>query len=138
MTNAARPTWKKCTAAFQIRSLPLSRTLPTYVSLSSQQNSLTWLTHFLTERTTVPLRPAVRPEGCDVPPRLLALSDLHVAFPENRRIIENLRPDSAADWLLVAGDVGEGWPRCRPPGRMCAGIACSSAPKSRCIKHGSR
>ena len=40
-------------------------------------------------------------------PRLLALSDLHVAFPENRAIIENLRPESAADWLLLAGDVGE-------------------------------
>jgi 3',5'-cyclic AMP phosphodiesterase CpdA len=38
---------------------------------------------------------------------LLALSDLHVAFPENRQIIADLRPDSAADWLLLAGDVGE-------------------------------
>jgi 3',5'-cyclic AMP phosphodiesterase CpdA len=42
-----------------------------------------------------------------LPPRLLALSDLHVRFPENRRIVENLRPESDADWLLVAGDVGE-------------------------------
>jgi 3',5'-cyclic AMP phosphodiesterase CpdA len=40
-------------------------------------------------------------------PRLLALSDLHVAFPENRKIIEDLRPDGEDDWLLVAGDVGE-------------------------------
>ena len=40
-------------------------------------------------------------------PKLLAISDLHVAFPENRRIVENLRPESAADWLLVAGDAGE-------------------------------
>jgi 3',5'-cyclic AMP phosphodiesterase CpdA len=40
-------------------------------------------------------------------PRLLAFSDLHVAYPENRKIIANLWPDSAADWLLVAGDVGE-------------------------------
>jgi 3',5'-cyclic AMP phosphodiesterase CpdA len=40
-------------------------------------------------------------------PRLVAFSDLHVAFPENRKIIENLRPESAADWLMVAGDVGE-------------------------------
>jgi 3',5'-cyclic AMP phosphodiesterase CpdA len=40
-------------------------------------------------------------------PSLLAVSDLHVAFPENRRLVENLRPRSAADWLLVAGDVGE-------------------------------
>lgn len=40
-------------------------------------------------------------------PRLLALSDLHVAFPENRMIVEGLRPASAGDWLLLAGDVGE-------------------------------
>lgn len=38
---------------------------------------------------------------------LLACSDLHVAYPENRKIVENLRPESPADWLLVAGDVGE-------------------------------
>ena len=40
-------------------------------------------------------------------PRLLALSDLHVAFPENRKIIEDLHPEVDGDWLLVAGDVGE-------------------------------
>jgi 3',5'-cyclic AMP phosphodiesterase CpdA len=40
-------------------------------------------------------------------PRLLAISDLHVGYPENREIVENLRPESDADWLLVAGDVGE-------------------------------
>lgn len=39
--------------------------------------------------------------------RLLAFSDLHVAFAENRDIIENLWPESTADWLLVAGDVAE-------------------------------
>ena len=39
--------------------------------------------------------------------RLLALSDLHVGYPENREIVQALRPESAADWLLVAGDVGE-------------------------------
>jgi 3',5'-cyclic AMP phosphodiesterase CpdA len=42
-----------------------------------------------------------------VPPRLLALSDLHVGYPENRSIVERLRPGSAGDWLIVAGDVGE-------------------------------
>lgn len=40
-------------------------------------------------------------------PRLLAVSDLHVGFPENRTIAENLRPESASDWLIVAGDIGE-------------------------------
>ena len=40
-------------------------------------------------------------------PKLLALSDLHVSFPENRKFIESLWPESPADWLLVAGDVGE-------------------------------
>jgi 3',5'-cyclic AMP phosphodiesterase CpdA len=41
------------------------------------------------------------------PPRLLALSDLHVGYPENRKIVEGLRPGSDGDWLLLAGDVGE-------------------------------
>ncbi|MFI6860110.1 metallophosphoesterase family protein [Streptomyces sp. NPDC050421] len=38
---------------------------------------------------------------------LMGISDLHVAFPENRRIVEELYPDSPADWIVVAGDVGE-------------------------------
>ena len=40
-------------------------------------------------------------------PRLLAVSDLHVGFPENRAIAERLEPVTDADWLIVAGDVGE-------------------------------
>jgi 3',5'-cyclic AMP phosphodiesterase CpdA len=40
-------------------------------------------------------------------PRLLAVSDIHVGFPENREVVEGLRAESAADWLIVAGDVGE-------------------------------
>ena len=43
-------------------------------------------------------------------PRLLALSDLHVAHPENRKLVEDLRPDRDGDWLLLAGDVGELYP----------------------------
>jgi 3',5'-cyclic AMP phosphodiesterase CpdA len=43
----------------------------------------------------------------DTTPRLLALSDLHVAFPENRRLIAELRPRAEGDWLLLGGDVGE-------------------------------
>ncbi|MFF3216070.1 metallophosphoesterase family protein [Streptomyces sp. NPDC002886] len=38
---------------------------------------------------------------------LLAISDLHVGHPENRKIVEGLRPVSDDDWLLVAGDVAE-------------------------------
>ncbi|QKV91005.1 metallophosphoesterase [Streptomyces sp. NA02950] len=38
---------------------------------------------------------------------LLAISDLHVAYSENREIVERLRPGSEDDWLIVAGDVGE-------------------------------
>jgi 3',5'-cyclic AMP phosphodiesterase CpdA len=38
---------------------------------------------------------------------LFAISDLHVRYPENREIVERLRPQSERDWLLVAGDVGE-------------------------------
>ncbi len=40
-------------------------------------------------------------------PKLLAISDLHISYRENREITENLRPQSPADWLLVAGDVAE-------------------------------
>jgi 3',5'-cyclic AMP phosphodiesterase CpdA len=39
-------------------------------------------------------------------PRLLAASDLHVGFAENREIVAGLRP-SPEDWMIVAGDVGE-------------------------------
>jgi 3',5'-cyclic AMP phosphodiesterase CpdA len=39
--------------------------------------------------------------------KLLAVSDLHVGYPENRRIVEELRPESKEDWLLVAGDVAD-------------------------------
>jgi 3',5'-cyclic AMP phosphodiesterase CpdA len=38
---------------------------------------------------------------------LLALSDLHVAYAENRSIVTETRPPHPEDWLLVAGDVGE-------------------------------
>ncbi|WP_286248483.1 metallophosphoesterase family protein [Streptomyces graminofaciens] len=41
------------------------------------------------------------------PGRLMATSDLHVAYPENRRIVAGMRPQSDDDWLIVAGDVGE-------------------------------
>lgn len=39
--------------------------------------------------------------------RLLAVSDLHVAYQENRDITAGLRPTAPGDWLIVAGDVGE-------------------------------
>jgi predicted phosphodiesterase len=39
--------------------------------------------------------------------KLLAVSDLHVTHPENRRLIEGLRPESDADWLIVCGDVSD-------------------------------
>ncbi|GIG86115.1 metallophosphoesterase family protein [Plantactinospora endophytica] len=38
---------------------------------------------------------------------LLAVSDLHVGYAENRKLVESYRPGSDDDWLLVAGDVGE-------------------------------
>jgi 3',5'-cyclic AMP phosphodiesterase CpdA len=43
----------------------------------------------------------------ELTPRLLAISDLHVGYPENRAFIDELRPQAAGDWLLLAGDVGE-------------------------------
>ena len=39
--------------------------------------------------------------------RLLATSDLHVHHRENREVVEAMRPTTDADWLIVAGDVGE-------------------------------
>jgi predicted phosphodiesterase len=39
--------------------------------------------------------------------RLLAISDLHIGYPENRAYADALAPGDAADWLIVAGDVGE-------------------------------
>ncbi|MDK1476367.1 metallophosphoesterase [Streptomyces sp. 549] len=38
---------------------------------------------------------------------LVAISDLHVRYAENRDIVEGLRPESDDDWLVVAGDVAE-------------------------------
>ncbi|NEC92595.1 metallophosphoesterase [Streptomyces sp. SID12501] len=40
-------------------------------------------------------------------PRLLAVSDLHISYEENRRLLDRLRPTSDEDWLIVAGDVAE-------------------------------
>ncbi len=39
--------------------------------------------------------------------RLLAISDLHVTHPENRRIVERLRAERDGDWLIVCGDVSD-------------------------------
>lgn len=39
--------------------------------------------------------------------KLLAVSDLHMSYSANRDIVDDLRPGSATDWLIVAGDVGE-------------------------------
>ncbi|WP_436500518.1 metallophosphoesterase family protein [Actinokineospora sp. HUAS TT18] len=38
---------------------------------------------------------------------LLAVSDLHITYAENREIVAELRPDSPDDWLIVAGDVAD-------------------------------
>lgn len=39
--------------------------------------------------------------------RLLAISDLHVGHPENRAVLEGLRPQHDRDWLIVCGDVSD-------------------------------
>ncbi|MER0449182.1 metallophosphoesterase [Streptomyces sp. Edi4] len=39
--------------------------------------------------------------------QLLAISDLHIGYAENRALVEKLAPGSDDDWLLVAGDVAE-------------------------------
>ena len=40
-------------------------------------------------------------------PTLLAVSDLHVGHPDNRAVVDGLRPGAPGDWLIVAGDVAE-------------------------------
>ncbi|MEZ0090856.1 metallophosphoesterase [Streptacidiphilus sp. EB129] len=39
--------------------------------------------------------------------RLYAVSDLHVAYEQNRQIVEGIYPRHQGDWLLVAGDIAE-------------------------------
>ncbi|MGF1654028.1 MAG: metallophosphoesterase family protein [Actinomycetales bacterium] len=41
------------------------------------------------------------------PPRLLAVSDLHVGYADNRPHVDALHHGSPGDWLIVAGDVCE-------------------------------
>ncbi|ARP73226.1 metallophosphoesterase [Streptomyces pluripotens] len=41
------------------------------------------------------------------PGQLLAISDLHISYPENRALVEQMRPSSGDDWLIVAGDIAE-------------------------------
>jgi len=38
---------------------------------------------------------------------LLAIGDLHVEHQENRKLVARLEPESAADWLIVCGDVAD-------------------------------
>ena len=42
-----------------------------------------------------------------MPGSLFAISDLHISWTANQRIVDELRPESRDDWLIVAGDVGE-------------------------------
>jgi 3',5'-cyclic AMP phosphodiesterase CpdA len=41
------------------------------------------------------------------PSHLLAVSDLHISYAENREVLAGIAPEGPADWLLVAGDVSE-------------------------------
>jgi 3',5'-cyclic AMP phosphodiesterase CpdA len=40
-------------------------------------------------------------------PSLFAVSDLHVSHEGNREVVEQIRPTSDGDWLIVAGDVAD-------------------------------
>lgn len=40
-------------------------------------------------------------------PSLLATSDLHVSHEGNREVVEQIRPTTDGDWLIVAGDVAD-------------------------------
>jgi 3',5'-cyclic AMP phosphodiesterase CpdA len=41
------------------------------------------------------------------PGAIYAISDLHVDHPENRAVVDGLRPRSESDWLIVCGDVAD-------------------------------
>jgi 3',5'-cyclic AMP phosphodiesterase CpdA len=38
---------------------------------------------------------------------IFAVSDLHVDHPENRELVDRLRPRAATDWLIVCGDFAD-------------------------------
>ncbi len=38
---------------------------------------------------------------------MLGIGDLHVGHLDNRRVVEDIRPGSPGDWLLVCGDISE-------------------------------
>ncbi|MGH4028805.1 metallophosphoesterase family protein [Actinomycetota bacterium Odt1-20B] len=40
-------------------------------------------------------------------PTLFGISDLHVAYDDNKKFLDTLRPRSEGDWLIVAGDTAE-------------------------------
>jgi 3',5'-cyclic AMP phosphodiesterase CpdA len=42
-----------------------------------------------------------------LPGSVFAISDLHGSHAQNRRIIDDIRPESSDDWLIVAGDVDD-------------------------------
>jgi 3',5'-cyclic AMP phosphodiesterase CpdA len=52
-------------------------------------------------------KPTERDRSAEATGELLAVSDLHVGHPDNRAVLDGLQPAHDADWLLVAGDVGE-------------------------------
>src|ERR1700682_1735383 len=52
-------------------------------------------------------RMTVQQRGVEVPGSLFATSDLHSSHSENRRIIDEMRPESSDDWLIAAGDVDD-------------------------------
>ena len=59
---------------------------------------------------TLPSKPGPRPVGTEDDARFPASSPCPTctcATPENRAIVEGLRPASDGDWLIVAGDVAE-------------------------------
>lgn len=41
------------------------------------------------------------------PPNLVAISDLHVSHGPNRGLVERFSSTSAADWLILAGDIAD-------------------------------
>ncbi|MEO3741868.1 metallophosphoesterase [Plantactinospora sp. B5E13] len=53
------------------------------------------------------MNPAVPGDVAPARGELLAVSDLHVGYADNRKLVEGFTPGSDEDWLLLAGDLGE-------------------------------
>ena len=62
----------------------------------------------MTANDFAPKSRGLAPTGyCGYVPNLYATSDLHITHRGNEPFVDQIRPETPEDWLIVAGDVGE-------------------------------